>query len=200
MHWLWKGIFCHFSYPCHTLCQCLSLSNTTIQSSSILYLTTHYVSKLYYKTWVFSTSPWWPNHLSLVLKALILKCFKLNYSSIFMDLSDKSLLVLFHLILSESGLFIPSNRLFFFTSLNCCCCLVVKLCLIFFFPCLTLLRPHGLYPARLLCPRDFPGKNGKSGLPFPSQGDLPDPGIEPRSLMLLYTCFPWNLISTVLSH
>ena len=43
------------------------------------------------------------------------------------------------------------------------------------------LRPHGLYTARLLCPQDFPGKNTGVGKPFPSPGDLPDPGIEPRS-------------------
>ena len=36
-----------------------------------------------------------------------------------------------------------------------------------------------LLPARL-CPWDSPGKNW-SGLPFPSPGDLPDPGIEPTS-------------------
>ena len=34
----------------------------------------------------------------------------------------------------------------------CCCSLVAKLC-----P--NLLRIHGLQPARLLCPTDFPGKN-----------------------------------------
>ena len=34
---------------------------------------------------------------------------------------------------------------------------------------------------RLLCPWDFPGKNTGVGLPFPSPGDLPDPGIEPMS-------------------
>ena len=34
---------------------------------------------------------------------------------------------------------------------------------------------------RLLCPWDFPGKNTGVGLPFPSSGDLPDPGREPRS-------------------
>ena len=33
----------------------------------------------------------------------------------------------------------------------------------------------------LLCPWDFPGRNAKSGLPFPPPGDLPDPGIEPAS-------------------
>ena len=35
-----------------------------------------------------------------------------------------------------------------------------------------------MQPARLLCPRNSPGK---SGLPFPSPGDLTDPGIESRS-------------------
>ena len=35
---------------------------------------------------------------------------------------------------------------------SCCCCLVVK-------SCLTFLQPHGLQPARFLCPWDFPGKN-----------------------------------------
>ena len=52
-----------------------------------------------------------------------------------------------------------------------CCCLVAK-------PCLTLLWPHGLNPTKLFCPRNFPGKNG---LPFPSPGDLSDPGIKPKS-------------------
>ena len=43
----------------------------------------------------------------------------------------------------------------------------------------TSLQPHGLWPARLLCPWDSPG----SGLPLPFPGDLPNPGIEPASLM-----------------
>ena len=38
--------------------------------------------------------------------------------------------------------------------------------------------------SRLLCPRDFSGKNTWSGLPFPSPGDLPAPGIEPGSPVL----------------
>ena len=37
--------------------------------------------------------------------------------------------------------------------------------------------PHGLYPTRFLHPWDFPG----NGLPFPSLGDLPNPGIKPGS-------------------
>ena len=40
---------------------------------------------------------------------------------------------------------------------------------------------HGLQPARLLCPRDSPGKNTGVGIHFPSPGDLPNPGIKPRS-------------------
>ena len=40
------------------------------------------------------------------------------------------------------------------------------------------LWPHGLQPARL-SPRNSPGKNvGVSGLPFPSPGDPPNPGIK----------------------
>ena len=39
-------------------------------------------------------------------------------------------------------------------------------------------RPHGLQPARLLCPCNFPGKNTGAGCHFPTPGDLPDPGIE----------------------
>ena len=43
------------------------------------------------------------------------------------------------------------------------------------------LQPHGLQPARLLCPWDSPSKN--TGLPCPPPGDLPNPGIELVSLM-----------------
>ena len=46
--------------------------------------------------------------------------------------------------------------------------------------CLTL-QPHGLQPTRLLHPWDFPVKSTWSGLPFPSPGTLPNPGIEPAS-------------------
>ena len=46
------------------------------------------------------------------------------------------------------------------------CCLVTKLCQ-------TLLRPHGLQPARLLCPWDFPGKSTGVGCHFLLQGIFP---------------------------
>ena len=41
------------------------------------------------------------------------------------------------------------------------------------------LRPHGLWPTRLLRPWDFSRQEYWSGLPFPSPGDLPDPGLNP---------------------
>ena len=44
------------------------------------------------------------------------------------------------------------------------------------------LRLHGLYPTRLLCPWNFPGKNTGVSCHFLLQGDLPDPGTEPMSL------------------
>ena len=51
------------------------------------------------------------------------------------------------------------------------------------------LQPHGLTPARLLCPCGFLGKK-TSGLPFPSPGDLPNPGIEPGSPALQTDSLP----------
>ena len=47
--------------------------------------------------------------------------------------------------------------------------------------CLTLCDP--MEPTRLLCPWDSPGKNTRVGCHFPSPGDLPNPGMEPMSLM-----------------
>ena len=46
--------------------------------------------------------------------------------------------------------------------------------------CVQLLPPHGLQPARLLCSWDSPGRI-LEWVPFPSPGDLADPGIEPGS-------------------
>ena len=44
------------------------------------------------------------------------------------------------------------------------------------------LRPHGLYVAYQTPPSmGFSGQEYWSGVPFPSLGDLPDPGIEPGS-------------------
>ena len=43
------------------------------------------------------------------------------------------------------------------------------------------LWPYGLYPTRLLCPWDSPGKNIGAGCQFFLQGIFPDPGLEPGS-------------------
>ena len=43
------------------------------------------------------------------------------------------------------------------------------------------LWPHGLQPARLLCPWGFSRQENWSRLPCPLSGDLPNPGIEPQS-------------------
>ena len=59
-------------------------------------------------------------------------------------------------------------------SLGICCCSVAM-------SCPTLLQPHGMQPARLLCPWDYPRQDYWSGLPFPSLEDFPNPGIKPVS-------------------
>ena len=47
------------------------------------------------------------------------------------------------------------------------------------------LRPHGLKPARVLCPWDFPGKNTGVGCHALLQGVFPTQGLNPRLLCLL---------------
>ena len=46
------------------------------------------------------------------------------------------------------------------------------------------LQPYELWPSRFLCPWDSACKTtGVSGLPCPPPGDLPNPRIEPASLI-----------------
>ena len=45
------------------------------------------------------------------------------------------------------------------------------------------LWPYGLWPPRHLCPWDFSRQEYCSGLPFPTPGNLPNPGIEPSSFV-----------------
>ena len=45
------------------------------------------------------------------------------------------------------------------------------------------LGTHRLQTTRLLCPWNFPGKKYWSGFPFPTPGNLPNPGIKSTSLM-----------------
>ena len=48
------------------------------------------------------------------------------------------------------------------------------------------LRPHGLQPARLLCPWDSPGKNTGVGCHALLQGIFPTQGLNPLLLHLLH--------------
>ena len=47
------------------------------------------------------------------------------------------------------------------------------------------LQPHGLWPARLLCPWDSPGKNTEGGCHFLLQGIFPTQGLNPHLQCLL---------------
>ena len=49
--------------------------------------------------------------------------------------------------------------------------------------CLTLATPWTVTHQATLC-MGFPRQEYRSGLPFPSPRDLPDPGIKPRSIAL----------------
>ena len=52
------------------------------------------------------------------------------------------------------------------------------------------LQPHGLYPAKHLCPWGFFRQEYWSGWPCLPPGDLPNPGIEPRSPALQVDSLP----------
>ena len=56
---------------------------------------------------------------------------------------------------------------------------------------------HRLYPASLLCPQDFFKQEHWSGLPHPSAGDLPNPGIKPGSPALQVDSLPFEPQSTL---
>ena len=51
------------------------------------------------------------------------------------------------------------------------------------------LRPHGLQPARLLCPWNFPGKHTGVGCHFPLRGIFPTQGLNLHLLRLLHWHF-----------
>ena len=67
-------------------------------------------------------------------------------------------------------------------------CLVAQ-----WYPALWSLWPHGLQPTRLLCPWGLSRQEYWSGLPCPPPGDLPNPGIKPRSPELQADSLPSDL-------
>ena len=56
--------------------------------------------------------------------------------------------------------------------------------------CVTLCNPMDCSPTGSSVHGDSPGKNTGMGLPCPPPGDLPDPGIEPRSPALQADSLP----------
>ena len=77
-----------------------------------------------------------------------------------------------------------------------CCCLVCSVLS-------NSLWPHELYPARLLCPWDSPGKNTGVGCHFLLLGNLPMQGLNPHLLHCRWIVYHWatrealNLLSTM---
>ena len=64
-----------------------------------------------------------------------------------------------------------------------CVCVCVCVCVLSCSVMSDSLQLHGLQPTRVLCPWDSPDKNTGVGCHARLQGNLPDPGIEPESLM-----------------
>ena len=97
-----------------------------------------------------------------------------------------------------SGFFSVPSLLFHWSTVgaNCCCYSVPKVYL-------TLLWPRGLWPDKLLLSMGFPRQEYWSRLPFPSAGDLPDPGIEPMFPVLagrFFTTEPPERPSTTVTN
>ena len=57
--------------------------------------------------------------------------------------------------------------------------------------CLTLFQLHGLQPTRLLCTRDFPGKNTRVSCHFLLRGIFPTQGSNPRLLHWRQMLYHW---------
>ena len=91
---------------------------------------------------------------------------------------------LFHLW----GLLLAKNRIFAFS--------LAFVCLHSHSAVSDSLQPHGLYPTRLLCPWDSPGKNTGVGCHFLLQGSFPTLGLKLHLLWLLH----WQVKFLPLSH
>ena len=77
---------------------------------------------------------------------------------------------------------------------ECMCCAGLSLSVV-----LDFLRPHVFQPTRLVCPWEFSRQEYWSELPCPPPGDLPNPGIKPRSPALQADSLPAELIREALN-
>ena len=68
-----------------------------------------------------------------------------------------------------------------------CVCMCVCISCLVMYNCLCV---HTLWPYKLLCPWNSPGKNTGVGCHSLLQGDLPNPGIKPRSPALQADSLP----------
>ena len=83
---------------------------------------------------------------------------------------------------SDGGQISDANVSFSPAPTRCCGCLVAQSCLI--------LRPHGLPPARLLCPWDSPGQDTGVGCHSLLQGIFLTQGSNPGLLHCRWTLYP----------
>ena len=107
---------------------------------------------------------------SIVISLILKSKLKQNYSLIAFSFFSPLCLCL---------QFLSSHFFFFFLHLPICVCLVTQ-------SCLTLWGLMDYSPPAFSCPWGFSRQEYWSGLPCPPPGDLPNPGIKPRLLWILY--------------
>ena len=93
-------------------------------------------------------------------------------------------------------IFIFWHKKFIFSSLELCGCICLLSCSLMS----DTLWPHGLRPAKLLCPWDFPGKNTGGGCHFLLHGIFPHRDWTCVSCLscigrqILYHCTTWEVL------
>ena len=83
---------------------------------------------------------------------------------------------------TKEKIHMDNENISYFLEFNLCVCVCLAMS--------DYLQPHGLHPTRLLCPWGFSRQEYWSGLPCPPPGDLPNPGIDPRSPALQVASLP----------
>ena len=89
-------------------------------------------------------------------------------------------------ITTSGGFFFGNTK---FNWLLCLSCVIVVF--VYSLNCVRLLWPPELYPARLLCPWDFPGKNTGVSCHFLLHGFFPTQGLKPPFLHCRQILYHW---------